>query len=275
MPSVLGGVGRGKLVEPLCRFLLAEPNLALKPRTPKEWAHLLRDFRGDSWDAHSQLDDWAVRHCFRHHRHRSGRTAKHRQDAQSAFPARCTSSPFARIMQVFYSGLAPFGYRHVPLRNAATLDDKSRTNHVGVTLETVEFEARTIRRIYDMYAYGLSSYCIAKSLNEDGVPAVRKPRSGKASFNWSSNLIERILRNEKYIGMNVWIKRMRHLDPDTGKIDTCEKPSSEHLRIERDGRLRPPPERAGRPRCRDDPSAGGAGVPGGPLRPGVIVEQNE
>lgn len=57
-----------QIVEPLCQLLLAEPDLALKPRTPKEWAQLLRDFLGDSWDANSKLDYWAVRDCFRHHR---------------------------------------------------------------------------------------------------------------------------------------------------------------------------------------------------------------
>jgi hypothetical protein len=33
-------------------FLLAEPNLTLKPQTPKERFHLLRDFLGDSRNAH-------------------------------------------------------------------------------------------------------------------------------------------------------------------------------------------------------------------------------
>jgi hypothetical protein len=57
-----------QLVDPLCQLLLDKPDLALKPRTPKEWAQLLRDFLGDNWDANSKLDAWAVRDCFRHHR---------------------------------------------------------------------------------------------------------------------------------------------------------------------------------------------------------------
>jgi site-specific DNA recombinase len=137
-----------------------------------------------------------------------------------------------RVMQGFSSGLAPFGYKHVPRSNSTTTDSKSRANQVGVTLEIVESEAQTIRRIYDMYANGLSIYRIAECLNEDGVSAVRKPHFGKASSNWSSNLIGRILRNEKYIGRNVWNKRMRYRDPATGKIHTCEKPGLEHLRVE-------------------------------------------
>jgi site-specific DNA recombinase len=137
-----------------------------------------------------------------------------------------------RVLQGFHTGVAPFGYKNVRLFNAVNPEDYSRANQLGSDLEIIESEAETIRRIYDMFAGGLSIHRIETILNEENVPAARRPRIGDLPSAWNSNLINRILRNEKYIGINTWNKTKQYTDPDTGKIDIRKKPESALVRIE-------------------------------------------
>ncbi len=55
-------------------------------------------------------------------------------------------------------------------------------------------EAVTVRRIYDMFLRGMSTYGIAKQLTAEGIPA---PGGGKK---WYENTVKSILQNEKYKG---------------------------------------------------------------------------
>lgn len=105
-------------------------------------------------------------------------------------------------------------------------------------LEIVEEEAAIIRRIFDMYAAGLSARTIAKALNDDGVPAPRGKQWNASTINGNSNRGNGILRNPIYAGQIVWNRVHMVKDPSTGKrvsrvnddsaVETIDAP---HLRI--------------------------------------------
>ncbi|WP_088937757.1 recombinase family protein [Rhizobium sp. N122] len=105
-------------------------------------------------------------------------------------------------------------------------------------LEIVEEEAAIIRRIFDMYAAGLSARTIAKALNDEGVPAPRGKQWNASTINGNSNRGNGILRNPIYAGQIVWNRVHMVKDPSTGKrvsrvnddsaVETIDAP---HLRI--------------------------------------------
>lgn len=61
------------------------------------------------------------------------------------------------------------------------------------SLSINEKQAKTVRRIYDMYISGDSTNKIAKKLNEENIPTYKNKK-------WSSRTIGDILKNEKYKG---------------------------------------------------------------------------
>jgi len=136
------------------------------------------------------------------------------------------------VLKGYYTGVAPFGYRTVRLYNPADPDNTSRANLLGTSLTIVESKAKTVRRIYDMYGAGVSIHRIAMILSDESVPAARKPRIGNLVSTWNSNLISRILRNEKYIGKHIWNRAKQYPDPETGKIDTRAKMESEFVHVD-------------------------------------------
>lgn len=56
------------LLEPLCHLLEANPELALAPRTPSEWAELFRELIPNGTEKPKQLGYGAVARCFWFHR---------------------------------------------------------------------------------------------------------------------------------------------------------------------------------------------------------------
>ncbi len=57
-----------------------------------------------------------------------------------------------------------------------------------------EEQAKTVRRIFDLFISGLSSYSIAKKLTQEGIPTP----AGKKK--WCNETVKNILKNEKYKG---------------------------------------------------------------------------
>jgi site-specific DNA recombinase len=90
------------------------------------------------------------------------------------------------------TGRPPYGYANPPQ------GDSSR----GI-LQIVPDKARTVRRMFDLAAGGVSQAKIAAILNEEGLPS---PTGGQ----WGEGTILQILRNPTYIGTHfsgVWKKR--------------------------------------------------------------------
>ena len=106
----------------------------------------------------------------------------------------------------FLSPFAPFGYEK----------DPSDKNHLVVDPQAAE----TVRRIFQMAADGCGPVQIARTLNDEAVPPpmLYKRAAGCSRTVWPSlheenfwlvNTIQRILRDERYIGKNVYGKQMR------------------------------------------------------------------
>ncbi len=82
----------------------------------------------------------------------------------------------------FVGGIAPYGYEYVP-------KDKDKEGYIKIN----EREAEVVRLIFDLYLRHQSVRKVIKELTKRGI----KPRKGKQ---WRTSTINRILRNEAYIG---------------------------------------------------------------------------
>lgn len=100
-----------------------------------------------------------------------------------------------RILSVqngnFIGNTAPYGYRKAVIREG------KRKCH---TLEPVPEESQVVRQIFELYAAGVNSYEIARTLNGLGIPS---PGGGQ----WSPSSIKPMVGNDHYIGMVHWNKR--------------------------------------------------------------------
>ena len=80
-----------------------------------------------------------------------------------------------------------------------------------------EAEARTVRRIYTLYAEGKSPRAIAHLLNAEGIKGPSSKTWGPSTIHGNKDRGNGILNNELYVGRLVW-NRLRYIkDPDTGK----------------------------------------------------------
>lgn len=113
-----------------------------------------------------------------------------------------------------------YGYR-----NANRIDERGKA--VRGLREIDPEQAETVRRIYRLYADGMSTRNIAAMLNREGVPG---PRGGE----WRSNTINGhrgrrngILNNELYRGRLVYGRQKFIRDPDTGRRQARPVPPSD------------------------------------------------
>lgn len=105
-------------------------------------------------------------------------------------------------------------------------------------LEIVGKEAEVIRRIFKLYAGGVSPRAIAGMLNEEEVPAPRGPKWNASTINGNATRGCGIIRNPLYNGKRVWNRVRMVKDPSTGKRLSrpndeadLEVTDAEHLRI--------------------------------------------
>jgi site-specific DNA recombinase len=104
----------------------------------------------------------------------------------------------------------------------------------GAEWVVFEPEAAIVRRIFSMYADGLSLKAIAVKLNAEGLAFPGKAtRRGPERLGWAVSTIHTILANEKYAGRWVWNKTMFLKDPETGKRSPVARPKDDWLVEER------------------------------------------
>jgi site-specific DNA recombinase len=130
-----------------------------------------------------------------------------------------------RALGGFATGGRCFGYKSV------------RGTDQSVRLEIDAAEAAIVRRLFEMYASGLSLKRIAWQLNSEGVQSPQ-PQKGRLSRSWCVSSVRHILRNRRYAGRIVWNTRRKLRVPGTGKRVFRPRPESEwvtvdapHLRI--------------------------------------------
>jgi site-specific DNA recombinase len=92
-------------------------------------------------------------------------------------------------------------------------------------------KAAVVKRIFVVYAQGVSPRAIAKQLNRDGVPGPSGKGWGPSTIHGNWQRGTGILNNELYIGKQVW-DSLRHIeDAQTGKrISRLNSPSEWNIR---------------------------------------------
>jgi site-specific DNA recombinase len=135
-----------------------------------------------------------------------------------------------RVLNRFHHGGRIFGYRSVPIEDRKRRGQYGRALISGVRLCVDERQAKTVRRIFTLYASGLSIKSIAKKMNADGT-ASPLPRAGREQ-SWAPSSIRVILRNQRYRGVVVWAKTKKTRNPQTGRRIQRKRPQSEWVRVE-------------------------------------------
>ncbi|NYF53918.1 recombinase family protein [Tunturiibacter gelidoferens] len=133
-----------------------------------------------------------------------------------------------RVISGFTSGGRCFGYRSVPVDATPSDDAKGRLEVLGMRLEIVDAEAETVRRIYEMFARGVTITEIVKTLNAEHVADAK---IGKPFSPWTRTRIRRILGQERYIGTVVWNRTKRVTNPRTGRMELHTNPPADVLRV--------------------------------------------
>jgi DNA invertase Pin-like site-specific DNA recombinase len=142
-----------------------------------------------------------------------------------------------RVLAGQHAGGAVYGYR-TRAAHADNPEDPPGTGRVvGYAYVIHEEEAATIRRVFRMYAEGMSGRQIAALLNSEGIPppgARWRDRLGpRRTWSHSAVMGDRrkgtgILNNEKYIGRHVWNRSHWPKDPEQdGKQVRRERPPEE------------------------------------------------
>jgi site-specific DNA recombinase len=122
-----------------------------------------------------------------------------------------------------HTGGRVFGYQNVPL--PTTGHSKRRPSKLVVD----EQQAKTVERIFKMYADGYSYKTIAKTLNTEKVPSPQ-PWHGRQQ-SWAPSSIRVILHNERYRGFVTFGKTRKHKKSDDRRI---AKPGIEAEKIRRE-----------------------------------------
>ncbi|HLV96632.1 MAG TPA: recombinase family protein [Candidatus Acidoferrales bacterium] len=135
-----------------------------------------------------------------------------------------------RVLERLHSGGRIFGYRSVPIEDPKRRDAYGRAVISGVRLRVDEAQARIVRKIFSLYASGLSIKAVAKRMNGERAESPR-PRKGREQ-SWARSSIRVILRNERYRGSIVWARTKKIRNPQTGRRVQRLRPETEWVRVE-------------------------------------------
>ena len=108
---------------------------------------------------------------------------------------------------------------------------KTVTTNGNGNIEIHSDEAEIVKRIFKMYAEGLSLKHIAHQMNGDGVVSPR-PQRGRWSRSWCTASVRVILRNQRYRGKLVWNRTQKLRVPGTGRRIKKLRPESEWVKVE-------------------------------------------
>jgi site-specific DNA recombinase len=135
-----------------------------------------------------------------------------------------------KVLNHQHHGGRCFGYRSIPIEDPKHRDNYGRPLVVGARLGVDESQARTIRRIFTLYADGLSIKAVTKRMNAEGI-ASPIPRAGR-QHSWAPSSVRGILRNERYRGILNWATTKKIRNPQTGRRIQRKRPKSEWVRVE-------------------------------------------
>jgi site-specific DNA recombinase len=136
-----------------------------------------------------------------------------------------------RVLKGLNPGGKCFGYVNVPIEDPTRHGKYGRPAVAGVQLQIDPQQAEVVRRIFRMSAEGFGLSQIAKTLNEEGVPAPQPPRT-RAIQAWCPSSIRELLRNERYHGIQVWNRTVKVRNPETGRKVSKSRPVEDWKRVE-------------------------------------------
>ncbi len=136
-----------------------------------------------------------------------------------------------QVKRGFAVGGRAFGYRSETVFNA---EHQVVGSHRVVDAD----EAKVVRRIFEMYAGGMSPKTIARRLNVEHVAPPRTSR-GRRPLGWtpatiagSSQRALGVLNNPLYVGRIIWNRSEKVRNPDTGKQTMRTRPQNEWVYAE-------------------------------------------
>lgn len=135
-----------------------------------------------------------------------------------------------KVLHSLHAGGRIFGYRSVPIEDPERRDQYGRPLISGARLAIEPAEAKTVEKIFQLYAGGLSIKATAKRLNAEGVRSPQ-PRDGRQQ-SWAPSSVRHILRNERYRGIVTWGRTRKVRNPTNGRRINRHKPESEWIRVE-------------------------------------------
>jgi site-specific DNA recombinase len=135
-----------------------------------------------------------------------------------------------RVLNHLHHGGRCFGYRSVPIEDPERRDQYGRPVIAGARLQIDQSQARTIRKIFTLYAGGVSIKGTAKRLNADHA-ASPSPRAER-QHSWAPSSIAGMLRNERYRGIVNWATTKKIRNPQSGKRIQRDRPKSQWVRVE-------------------------------------------
>ena len=127
----------------------------------------------------------------------------------------------------FSTGAMQYGYDKVAVFDpSGAKDPDGRPIVLGRRIQVNEEEAAVIRRIFEWAADGVGVPSIVDRLNREGVP-------GTGGKRWSNSPVDRILKNERYRGRQIYGQQAVDREPSTGRRIMRNRPRSEWKVIER------------------------------------------
>jgi site-specific DNA recombinase len=135
-----------------------------------------------------------------------------------------------RVLRSLHAGGKIFGYRSVPIEDSERRDNYGRRLISGARLAVNPEEAKIVRKLFELYANGLSIKSVTKQLNREGVRSPN-PRAGRQR-SWSPSSVRHILRNERYRGIVTWGKTRKVRNPANGRRINRHRPEAEWTRVE-------------------------------------------
>jgi site-specific DNA recombinase len=127
----------------------------------------------------------------------------------------------------FSTGGMQYGYDKIPVFDpSGAKDADGRPIVIGRRIHINDEEAAVIRRIFEWAADGVGLATIVDRLNREGVP-------GTGGKRWNKTPVDRILKNERYLGLQIYGQRAVERDPSTGKKIMRPRPRSDWKVIRR------------------------------------------
>jgi DNA invertase Pin-like site-specific DNA recombinase len=127
----------------------------------------------------------------------------------------------------FSTGAMQYGYDKIPVFDpSGATDPDGRPVLIGRRIQVNLDEAAVIRRIFEWAADGVGVPSIVDRLNREGIP-------GTGGKRWSNSPVDRILKNERYLGRQIYGQQEVEREPYTGRRIMRHRPRSEWKVIER------------------------------------------